>query len=86
MSTRDRARAHRVTAFHGESGIARLLIFSQVVLSLQPPFAVIPLIRFTSDRRKMGRFTSTLDRRPIRDTQFSETRRRRYRCPSHAAV
>jgi manganese transport protein len=47
-----------VTAFHGESGIARLLIFSQVVLSLQLPFAVIPLIRFTSDRRKMGRFAS----------------------------
>jgi manganese transport protein len=47
-----------VTAIYGESGTARLLVFSQVVLSLQLSFAVIPLIRFTSDRRKMGRFAS----------------------------
>jgi manganese transport protein len=46
------------TAWYGESGIAKLLIFSQVVLSLQLPFAVIPLIRFTSDKAKMGRFVS----------------------------
>jgi manganese transport protein len=44
------------TALYGESGTARLLIFSQVVLSLQLSFAVIPLILFTSDPAKMGRF------------------------------
>ncbi|MEN3365920.1 MAG: manganese transport protein [Burkholderiales bacterium] len=47
-----------VTAVYGESGIAKLLIFSQVVLSLQLPFAVIPLIRYTSDRTQMGRFVN----------------------------
>jgi manganese transport protein len=47
-----------VTAWYGESGTARLLIFSQVVLSLQLSFAVIPLIIFTSDRKKMGEFAS----------------------------
>ena len=45
-----------VTALYGESGTAKLLVFSQVVLSLQLSFAVIPLILFTSDRRKMGEF------------------------------
>ncbi len=44
------------TAAYGESGTAKLLVFSQVVLSLQLSFAVIPLIIFTSDRRKMGQF------------------------------
>jgi len=33
-----------------------LLVFSQVVLSMQLPFAVIPLVRFVSDKRKMGAF------------------------------
>ena len=47
-----------VTAIYGESGTAKLLIFSQVVLSLQLSFAVIPLIIFTSDRRKMGEFVN----------------------------
>jgi manganese transport protein len=47
-----------VTAWYGESGSAKLLILSQVILSLQLSFAVIPLIIFTSDRRKMGEFTS----------------------------
>ena len=46
-----------VTMIYGESGTAKLLVFSQVVLSLQLSFAVIPLILFTSDRRKMGEFT-----------------------------
>ena len=45
-----------VTAFYGERGTAQLLVFSQVVLSMQLPFAVIPLVRFVSDRRKMGKF------------------------------
>jgi manganese transport protein len=35
-----------------------LLILSQVVLSLQLPFAVVPLVMFTSNRRKMGPFTA----------------------------
>ena len=34
----------------------QLLVFSQVVLSMQLPFAVIPLLLFVSDRRKMGDF------------------------------
>jgi manganese transport protein len=42
------------------SAIANLIIFSQVVLSLQLSFAVIPLILFTSDRRKMGEFVIPL--------------------------
>jgi|GraSoiStandDraft_32_1057276.scaffolds.fasta_scaffold12401_2 manganese transport protein len=42
----------------GERGTFRLLILSQVILSMQLPFAVIPLIRFTSDRARMGEFAS----------------------------
>ena len=44
-----------VTAVYGDSGTARLLVFSQVVLSMQLPFAVIPLVRFVTDPAKMGR-------------------------------
>jgi manganese transport protein len=40
--------------FYGEHGIGSLLILSQVILSLQLPFAVFPLVLFTGDRRKMG--------------------------------
>jgi manganese transport protein len=48
-----------VTAIlYGESGTARLLVFSQVVLSLQLSFAVFPLVMFTSERAKMGEFTN----------------------------
>ena len=43
-----------VAVMYGEQGTARLLILSQVILSLQLPFAIVPLIRFTSDRAKMG--------------------------------
>ena len=43
-----------VTWFYGERGTANLLVLSQVVLSMQLPFAVIPLVSFVSDRRKMG--------------------------------
>jgi manganese transport protein len=43
-----------VTIWYGESGTAKLLIFSQVVLSLQLPFAIVPLVMFTADRSKMG--------------------------------
>jgi manganese transport protein len=42
-----------VTVFFGESGTAKLLIASQVVLSLQLPFAIIPLVMFTANARKM---------------------------------
>ena len=45
-----------VTALYGSGGTAGLLVFSQVVLSLQLPFAVVPLVMFVSDRRKMGGF------------------------------
>ena len=47
-----------VIAFMGDRGTYQLLILSQVVLSLQLPFATIPLIHFTSDRNKMGVFRS----------------------------
>src|SRR5205807_803842 len=44
--------------FFGASGTAKLLILSQVILSLQLSFAVFPLVRFTSDRVKMGEFVN----------------------------
>ncbi|HEU5040550.1 MAG TPA: Nramp family divalent metal transporter, partial [Gemmatimonadales bacterium] len=47
-----------VTALYGEKGVGSLLILSQVILSLQLSFAVIPLVQFTGERRKMGRFTN----------------------------
>lgn len=43
-----------VTWLYGASGTAELLILSQVILSLQLPFAVIPLMLFASDRRRLG--------------------------------
>jgi manganese transport protein len=45
---------------YGEAGTAKLLVLSQVVLSLQLSFAVIPLVRFTSDKAKMGAFVNPL--------------------------
>jgi manganese transport protein len=45
-------------ALLGDDGVGRLLVISQVVLSLQLPFAIWPLIRFTSDRNIMGTFAS----------------------------
>lgn len=47
-------------ALYGESGTARLLIFSQVILSFQLAFAVVPLVIFTGDRKKMGSFANAL--------------------------
>jgi len=47
-----------VIAIYGEAGTGPLIILSQVILSLQLPFAVFPLVRFTSDRHKMGEFVS----------------------------
>jgi manganese transport protein len=46
--------------FAGETGSYKLLILSQVILSLQLPFAVIPLVHFTSDRKRMGEFANGL--------------------------
>src|SRR5215208_5830704 len=43
-----------VTIWYGEKGTGQLLILSQVVLSFQLPFAIVPLVMFTADRRKMG--------------------------------
>lgn len=48
-----------VAVLYGESGTAKLLVFSQVILSLQLSFAVFPLVRFTSDREKMGEFANS---------------------------
>ncbi len=47
-----------VSILYGEKGSSDLLVFSQVVLSLQLSFAVVPLVQFTSDRLKMGRFVN----------------------------
>lgn len=44
--------------FFGEQSTGQLLLLSQVILSLQLSFAVIPLIMFTSDRRLMGEFVN----------------------------
>lgn len=49
-----------VTLIYGEKGTTDLLILSQVILSLQLSFAVIPLVMFTSDKKKMGEFTNSL--------------------------
>ncbi len=47
-----------VILLQGERGVDSLLVLSQVVLSLQLSFAVIPLVTFTSDRRRMGEFAN----------------------------
>src|SRR6266849_1117774 len=47
-----------VAIMYGESGTAKLLVFSQVILSMQLSFAVFPLVRFTSDKMKMGEFAN----------------------------
>jgi manganese transport protein len=47
-----------VATLYGERGTGELLILSQVILSLQLSFAVVPLVQFTSDQMKMGRFVN----------------------------
>lgn len=47
-----------VIGIYGDAGTGPLLILSQVILSLQLPFAVFPLVMFTSDPAKMGKFVS----------------------------
>ena len=49
-----------VIALTGEGGTYKLLIASQVVLSLQLPFAILPLIQVTSDKKRMGEFVNPL--------------------------
>ncbi|MCM3737077.1 Nramp family divalent metal transporter [Bacillus cytotoxicus] len=48
-----------VTLIYGEKGTTDLLVLSQVILSLQLSFAVIPLVMFTSDKKKMGEFVNS---------------------------
>src|SRR2546423_2434146 len=48
-----------VIGLYGEGKVTSLLILSQVVLSFQLPFAVIPLVQFTGDRAKMGAFANS---------------------------
>ncbi len=48
-----------VTVLYGEKGIASLLVLSQVILSMQLSFAVIPLVAFTNDKAKMGQFANS---------------------------
>ena len=47
-----------VAGLYGAAGTGRLLVFSQVILSLQLSFAVVPLVQFTSEKAKMGRFVN----------------------------
>jgi manganese transport protein len=47
-----------VAVMYGESGTAKLLVLSQVILSMQLSFAVFPLVAFTSDKLKMGEFAN----------------------------
>jgi len=49
-----------VIGLYGEHGSGPLIILSQVVLSLQLPFAVFPLVMFTSDPHKMGAFANPM--------------------------
>ncbi len=48
-----------ITWIYGESKIGELLVFSQVILSMQLSFAVIPLVMFTGDKQKMGEFANS---------------------------
>lgn len=47
-----------VAILYGERGTSELLVLSQVILSVQLSFAVVPLVSFTSDKSKMGRFAN----------------------------
>jgi manganese transport protein len=47
-----------VTSLYGAEGTAKLLVLSQVILSMQLPFAIVPLVRFVSDRKLMGSFVT----------------------------
>ena len=47
-----------VAVLYGEKGVGKLLVLSQVILSMQLPFAVFPLMAFTTSRAKMGEFAA----------------------------
>jgi manganese transport protein len=47
-----------VAVIYGDKGTSDLLVLSQVILSLQLSFAVVPLVMFTSDKLKMGEFAN----------------------------
>ena len=47
-----------ISILYGERGTADLLVFSQVVLSMQLSFAVVPLVMFTGSKAKMGQFAN----------------------------
>jgi manganese transport protein len=49
-----------VAVLYGDRGTGELLVFSQVILALQLGFAVVPLVTFTSDKTKMGKFVNPL--------------------------
>jgi len=49
-----------IVILYGTHGLANLLVFSQVVLSMQLPFAVVPLVMFTSSKKYMGQFANSL--------------------------
>lgn len=49
-----------VALWYGEKGTADLLVLSQIILSMQLSFAVIPLIMFTNDKQKMGEFANSI--------------------------
>ena len=49
-----------VTLIYGEGQTAKLLILSQVILSFQLPFAIVPLVMFTASRKKMGEMVAPL--------------------------
>jgi manganese transport protein len=49
-----------VISIYGDRGSGPLIILSQVILSLQLPFAVFPLVMFTSDPAKMGEFANPI--------------------------
>jgi manganese transport protein len=57
--------AAAIASLYGADGVAKLLMASQVVLSLQLPFAVVPLILITSDRRQMGDLVNSGPQRAV---------------------
>jgi len=56
--SRTTARSSTTRVIAGEKGTGQLLILSQIVLSLQLPFAVVPLVMFTASRAKMGEYVA----------------------------
>ena len=67
-----------VTIWFGEKGTGQLLIFSQVILSLQLPFAIVPLVMFTADRKKMGELAAPALGNDTRGNHGSSDHRAQY--------